>query len=76
MGWNWPATIALPNPLLAGLNQRPRPVTGRCGACAYLDVCNGNTRVRAHQTTGDWWAEDPACYLDDREIELVAEAVA
>ena len=51
---------------------RPRPVTGRCGACAYLDVCGGNTRVRAHQLTGDWWAEDPACYLTDAEIEVAA----
>jgi heme d1 biosynthesis radical SAM protein NirJ len=62
----------LSDPLLRGLRQRPRPVTGRCGVCRYLDVCGGNTRVRAHQLTGDVWAEDPACYLDDQEIELVA----
>jgi heme d1 biosynthesis radical SAM protein NirJ len=58
------------DPLMAGLKARPRPVKGRCGACAYLDVCGGNTRVRAHQLTGDWWAEDPACYLNDDEIGL------
>ena len=58
------------DPLMAGLKTRPRPVKGRCGACAYLDVCGGNTRVRAHQTTGDWWAEDPACYLSDEEIGI------
>lgn len=56
------------DPLLAGLKQRPRPVQGRCGACVYLDICNGNTRVRAHQTTGNAWAEDPGCYLTDDEI--------
>ena len=56
--------------LMTGLRQRPRPVKGRCGACGYLDVCGGNTRVRAHQTTGDPWAEDPACYLSDEEIDL------
>lgn len=56
------------DPLMAGLKQRPRPVTGRCGACRYLDICAGNTRVRAHQMTGDFWAEDPACYLSDEEI--------
>jgi radical SAM protein with 4Fe4S-binding SPASM domain len=61
----WPDTS---DPLMAGLKISPRPVTGRCGACAYLDVCNGNTRVRAHQLTGDPWAEDPACYLTDEEI--------
>jgi heme d1 biosynthesis radical SAM protein NirJ len=59
-------------PLMAGLRQRPRPVTGRCGACAHLAVCNGNTRVRAQQVSGDPWAEDPGCYLDDSEIGLVA----
>ncbi|MCC5857763.1 MAG: heme d1 biosynthesis radical SAM protein NirJ [Ectothiorhodospiraceae bacterium] len=56
------------DPVMAGLKQRPRPVHGRCGACRYLDICNGNTRVRALQLTGDPWAEDPACYLSDEEI--------
>jgi heme d1 biosynthesis radical SAM protein NirJ len=62
------------DPLMAGLKRQPRPVTGRCGACAWLDVCGGNTRVRAQQVTGDPWAEDPGCYLDDAEIGL-AETV-
>ena len=48
------------------------PVKGRCGQCQYLDVCGGNTRVRAQQLTGDPWAEDPACYLDDDEIGVAA----
>jgi len=63
----WPDTS---DPLMAGLKSRPRPVTGRCGACPYLDVCGGNTRVRAWQLTGDPWAEDPACYLDDEELGM------
>jgi len=63
----WPDTS---DPLMAGLKQRPRAVKGRCGACAYLEICNGNTRVRAQQTTGDPWAEDPGCYLADEEIGL------
>ena len=56
------------DPLMAGLKQRPRPVTGRCGACRHLAICNGNTRVRAQQLTGDPWGEDPGCYLTDQEI--------
>lgn len=56
------------DPLMAGMSQRPRPVKGRCAQCRYLDICNGNTRVRAQQLTGDPWAEDPACYLTDEEI--------
>ena len=56
------------DPLMAGLKARPRQVKGRCGACAHFDICGGNTRVRAQQTSGDPWEEDPACYLDDAEI--------
>ncbi|MFA7318234.1 MAG: heme d1 biosynthesis radical SAM protein NirJ [Sulfuricella sp.] len=56
------------DPIMAGLKAQPRTVSGRCGACAYFAICGGNTRVRAWQTTGDPWAEDPACYLDDEEI--------
>ncbi len=56
------------DPVMAGLKQRPRPVRGRCGECKFLDICNGNTRVRAMQLTGDPWEEDPACYLSDEEI--------
>lgn len=59
-------------PLMAGLKQQPRPVGGRCGSCAHLKICGGNTRVRAQQVTGDPWAEDPGCYLDDTEIGLDA----
>jgi heme d1 biosynthesis radical SAM protein NirJ len=58
------------DPVMAGLKQRPRPVKGRCGACAFLAICGGNTRVRALQLTGDPFAEDPACYLTDAEIGL------
>ena len=62
------------DPLMAGLKASPRTVGGRCGECAYFAVCNGNTRVRAHQTTGDAWAEDPGCYLTDAEIGLTTAA--
>ena len=56
------------DPLMAGLKQRPRPVSSRCATCAHLDICNGNTRTRAYQVSGDMWGEDPGCYLDDAEI--------
>jgi radical SAM protein with 4Fe4S-binding SPASM domain len=56
------------DPMLAALRQRPRPLKGRCGACAFQAVCGGNTRIRALQVTGDPWAEDPACYLSNQEI--------
>ena len=63
-------------PLMRGLKARPRPVGGRCAGCRYFDLCGGNTRVRAQQVTGDPWAEDPGCYLDDHEIGRAADATA
>jgi heme d1 biosynthesis radical SAM protein NirJ len=56
------------DPLMAGLKQKPRPIEGRCAECRYLAICGGNTRTRAWQLTGNFWAEDPGCYLDDDEI--------
>ncbi len=63
------------DPIMAGLKAQPRKIGGRCGACRHFDICGGNTRVRAWQVTGDPWAEDPACYLDDEEIGLEAGSV-
>ena len=60
----------LSDPVMAGLKARPRAIKGRCGGCVHKDICGGNTRVRALQLTGDPWAEDPACYLSDREIGI------
>jgi radical SAM protein with 4Fe4S-binding SPASM domain len=57
-----------PDPMLAQLRRRPRPLKGRCGACAHQAICGGNTRIRALQLTGDPWAEDPACYLSNAVI--------
>ncbi len=61
------------DPLMAGLKARPRKLKGRCGLCREVDICGGNTRVRADRITGDPWAEDPACYLDDNEIGIDGE---
>ncbi len=64
------------DPLMAGLKSRPRPLKGRCKACRHVDICGGNTRVRAERITGDAWAEDPACYLDDEEIGVQGDGTA
>ena len=58
----------LSNPIMAGLKDRKPLLKGRCPKCAYLNLCNGNFRTRAEAVTGDFWAEDPACYLTDEEI--------
>ncbi len=55
-------------PLLQGLRNRKKLLKGRCARCKYVDLCNGNLRVRAEAVYKDLWAEDPACYLSDLEI--------
>ena len=56
--------------LMLRLKDRKQYLTGRCSKCKFLDICNGNFRVRAEAKTGDLWAPDPACYLTDEEIGL------
>jgi len=64
------------DPLLAGLKATPRPLKGRCARCPYLDICGGNTRVRALQVYGDAWAQDPGCYLLDEELGMPTHELA
>ncbi len=56
------------DPLLQGLRNRLPLLKGRCGSCKFKAVCGGGFRVRALQTYGDPWADDPGCYLSDSEI--------
>jgi radical SAM protein with 4Fe4S-binding SPASM domain len=58
------------DPIMAGLKNRKPLLKGRCGACKFLDLCNGNLRIRAEAVYGDIWAPDPACYLSDEEIGI------
>jgi len=56
--------------LMAVLKNRKPYLKGRCDACRWLDICNGNFRVRAEAVYGDVFAPDPACYLTDEEIGI------
>ncbi|MDT8392028.1 MAG: radical SAM protein [Lentisphaeria bacterium] len=56
------------NECLASLRARGTLLEGRCAACKWLDICNGNLRARAEAVTGNMWGSDPACYLTDEEI--------
>jgi Fe-coproporphyrin III synthase len=58
------------NTLAIGLRNRKALLKGRCSLCKWLDICNGNLRVRAEAVTGDFWSSDPACYLTDEEIGI------
>lgn len=55
------------DPFLGQLRDRKQHLKGRCGACKWLDQCNGNFRARA-LSTGDFWGPDPGCYFTDEEI--------
>ncbi len=59
-------------PQMAILKDRKPHLKGRCRSCRYLDICNGNLRVRAERYFGDFLAPDPACYLSDEEIGVAA----
>ncbi|MGQ9455302.1 MAG: radical SAM protein [Armatimonadota bacterium] len=56
------------DPIMHGLRNRKTMLKGRCRNCKWLDICNGNLRVRAEAVYGNVWAPDPACYLSDEEI--------
>lgn len=57
--------------LMAGLkNRKPliKANADRCAKCKWLEICNGNFRVRAEAIYDNVWADDPACYLTKEEI--------
>lgn len=54
--------------MLQALRNRKIHLQGKCRECRFLDLCNGNLRVRAEAVYGDVWAPDPACYLTHDEI--------
>lgn len=56
------------NEFLRDLRQREKLVKGKCARCRFLDTCRGGFRARAEAAFGDVWAEDPACYLTEDEI--------
>jgi radical SAM protein with 4Fe4S-binding SPASM domain len=51
------------NPALSRFRQKPVRFKGRCAECSWRDLCGGGCRVRAHATDGDFFAEDPFCFL-------------
>jgi len=56
--WNDPN-----NPILSLFRNKKMYLKGKCGLCAYKDLCGGGCRVRAYKYYGDLWAEDPFCTI-------------
>jgi radical SAM protein with 4Fe4S-binding SPASM domain len=63
-------------PRMAILKDRKPHLKGRCAECKWLNICNGNLRVRAERYFDDFLAPDPACYLTDEEIGIEADSPA
>ena len=49
----------------------PDRLGGKCGVCEFRRVCGGS-RARAYATTGDIFAEEPACAYEPRRAEASA----
>ena len=49
------------------LQNKSDYLKGKCGICNYKQVCGG-CRLRAKEVYGDLWAQDPSCYLTQKEV--------
>ncbi|MBF0486447.1 MAG: radical SAM protein [Candidatus Omnitrophica bacterium] len=58
----------LENEFLSQLRNKKSFLEGKCGTCSHGEICGG-CRARALAYHGSFWAEDPACYLEQSEIE-------
>jgi len=58
------------HPVLSKFRKKQARFSGRCGDCSYQDLCGGGCRVRAHAVNGDFWAEDPFCFVQGNEAGI------
>ena len=56
-------------PVLARFRNKQAQFGGRCGLCSHREICGGGCRVRAYSASGDFLAEDPFCYVPERDPE-------
>jgi radical SAM protein with 4Fe4S-binding SPASM domain len=58
------------NPVLVQFREKQARFGGRCAGCTYRDLCGGGCRVRAFAVNGDFFAEDPFCFLGNKGLFL------
>ncbi|MBW2415645.1 MAG: radical SAM protein [Deltaproteobacteria bacterium] len=63
----------LAHPMRERLRGRAEHLEGRCGACAYREICRGSHRERAIAVGAGLWGPDPACVMEDAEIGVGPE---
>jgi radical SAM protein with 4Fe4S-binding SPASM domain len=56
-------------PVFKNLRAREETLRGHCRDCRYCSICGG-CRGRAWAYTGDYLAEDPSCFVRNREFNL------
>jgi radical SAM protein with 4Fe4S-binding SPASM domain len=57
------------NPVLALFRNKKAQFGGKCGDCGYRDLCGGGCRIRGHAVSGDFMAEDPFCFVHERNVK-------
>ena len=40
----------------------------RCGRCPFREICGGGSRNRALVVGGDFWGDEPLCFLDPERV--------
>jgi radical SAM protein with 4Fe4S-binding SPASM domain len=51
------------NPALSLFREKEARFGGRCESCRHRELCGGGCRVRAYAGAGDFFAEDPFCFI-------------
>lgn len=59
------------NPILKSVHGH-KQLKGKCGRCRYKHTCGG-CRAMAYYATGDYLAEDPACFFEPVDEYTVSE---
>jgi radical SAM protein with 4Fe4S-binding SPASM domain len=58
------------NPVLLRFREKQARFGGRCRNCNYRGLCGGGCRVRAYAVNGDFFAEDPFCFVERNDITV------
>ncbi len=53
--------------ILFGLRNKIKMLKGKCKVCKFFEICGGGFRVRAEAVYNDIWADEPNCYIADKE---------
>ena len=62
--------LSYDNPRLKPFLEVDKRLKGpKCSSCPFKKICGGGSRNRALVVNGDFWADDPACFIDPTSIK-------